>query len=335
VADSGSSDDQDVLTVNGDEQDNEFVLSDTQVEGDSSVITYSAIEQLLIDGQAGSDVVVVEGTPSTPITWENATGIGVTGGTLQISGTHDSDRVTLRRNWKGTILVHADFLPSGQPARFRAADVDQIVARLGEGDDQFKITGLYNVLGRGNEHPDGLIQAYGDVGDDHLEVGIFQTNPAWLFGGDGNDRLIGGAGNDVLDGGPGRDYLRGRLGRDLLIGGQGRDRLFGGFGDDILIGGSLTFEQTDQALAAIMREWTSSRSFRQRLSNLSGDASGRTFDRRANGDFFLMTNCADATVQDDGDRDRLRGDFGRDWYFAKLDDDRIFQPNRFDNLTAS
>ena len=42
---------------------------------------------------------------------------------------------------------------------------------------------------------------------------------AWLFGGDGDDKLIGGGGNNVLIGGDGVDSLTGGNARDLLTAG--------------------------------------------------------------------------------------------------------------------
>ena len=58
-------------------------------------------------------------------------------------------------------------------------------------------------------------------GDDDIQVAGGITLPAWLYGGDGNDRLQGGGGNNVLVGGAGDDQLIGGGGRDLLIGGLG------------------------------------------------------------------------------------------------------------------
>jgi Ca2+-binding RTX toxin-like protein len=104
-------------------------------------------------------------------------------------------------------------------------------------------------------------------------------------GGDGNDKLFGG------------------VGRDLLIGGDGHDQLFGEAGDDILVAGSTTFDENQDALAAIMAEWTSSNNYITRVNNIC-------FGGGANGAFTLD----DATVIDDGLNDILRGDGGLDWF---------------------
>ncbi|WP_411838265.1 M10 family metallopeptidase C-terminal domain-containing protein [Paracoccus sp. ME4] len=71
------------------------------------------------------------------------------------------------------------------------------------------------------------------------------TEPAWLFGTAGGDRLMGtarpemimaGAGHDTVSGGGGHDTLQGEGGNDVLRGGDGNDRLFGGPGRDTLFG---------------------------------------------------------------------------------------------------
>jgi Ca2+-binding RTX toxin-like protein len=130
-----------------------------------------------------------------------------------------------------------------------------------------------------------------------------------LFGGDGNDILRGGPGNDALIGGSGNDLLDGGAGRDLLIGGQGSDSLAAGSGGALLIGGRTLFDDSDAALSAIVAEWSSSRSYVDRISNLSGNGSGP----RSNGNTFLQTQ---ATVFNDDSKDFLTGGPGDDWFFA-------------------
>src|SRR4051794_4087646 len=71
----------------------------------------------------------------------------------------------------------------------------------------------------GTFHPTSRLVAYGYGGDDDIQVAGSISLPAWLYGGDGNDRLKGGSGNNVLLGGAGDDLLVGGSSRDLLIGG--------------------------------------------------------------------------------------------------------------------
>ena len=60
----------------------------------------------------------------------------------------------------------------------------------------------------------------------------------------------------------------------------------GNSGDDILIAGTTAFDHNQAALAAIMAEWTSARSYADRVANLSGTGSGP----RDNGSVFLMAS---------------------------------------------
>jgi fibronectin-binding autotransporter adhesin len=139
-----------------------------------------------------------------------------------------------------------------------------------------------------------------------------------MFGGDGDDALSGGDGHDVLLGGMGDDMLLGGDGRDLLIGGFGADRLIGNGSDDLLIAGFTSFDESEAALTAIMNEWTSSRSYTERVANLQGCGSGSAWANRLNGNVYLQVDGANATVQDDGAKDKLTGSSGRDWFFANL-----------------
>ena len=87
--------------------------------------------------------------------------------------------------------------------------------------------------------PTSRIVAFGQEGDDNIQLAGSLKLAAWLYGGQGNDRLRGGAGNDLLFGGLGSDQLLGGGGRDLLVGDAGADQLNGNAGDDILVGGSV------------------------------------------------------------------------------------------------
>ncbi len=104
-----------------------------------------------------------------------------------------------------------------------------------------------------------LITVDGLAGNDDISIGQHIDIPAILNGGLGNDILTGNAGNDLLIGG---------AGLDMLIGGAGNDRLFGGPDDDILVGGTTLFDHNDDALKALLNEWTSGRPFDTRVNNL-------------------------------------------------------------------
>lgn len=176
------------------------------------------------------------------------------------------------------------------------------------GDVMVKVNGV----SLGTFHPTGRIIAYGQAGDDDIEVAAKITSPAWLYGGDGNDILIGGSGANVLLGGAGNDKLVGGSNRDLMIGGTGSDTIVGDANEDILIAGTTWFDAWDAALCAIMDEWTSNRDYASRVANLSGTGS----DPRLNLDYFLTATGPDQTVFDDGATDSLTGSAGVDWFFA-------------------
>lgn len=95
------------------------------------------------------------------------------------------------------------------------------------------------ILGEGNT-------IYGMAGDDYiLSSG---TSPNYIYGENGNDRLIGSHGNDALFGGAGNDYYDGGLGSDVIaedlwVGGApgtlvfSNDVISGAEGDDYIISG--------------------------------------------------------------------------------------------------
>jgi Ca2+-binding RTX toxin-like protein len=182
-------------------------------------------------------------------------------------------------------------------------------------DIQAQVNGVPN----GRFAPTGRLVAYGGAGNDLIQVDGGITLSAWLFAGTGNTTLQGGGGNDVLVGGGGNDTLIAGKGRDLLIAGAGASRLIGNSGDDILIAGTTAFDDNEAALYAIMAEWTSSRSYADRVANLSGTGSGPS----NNGNYFLIASGPNATVFDNGASNVLNGGSGLDWFFANLAQDSI------------
>jgi hypothetical protein len=110
--------------------------------------------------------------------------------------------------------------------------------------------------------------------------------------------LVGGAANDVLTAG---------TARAILIGGAGADVIQGGPADDLLISGTTSYDSNPAALATILAEWGSGRTYGQRVADLrSGSIPGN---------YRLFWG---ATVFDDGTADRLTGGPGLDWFFANL-----------------
>ena len=158
-----------------------------------------------------------------------------------------------------------------------------------------------------------IVHVQGGGGNDYIRVGENITARVVVDGGEGRDVLVGSSGDDILIGGAGNDVLVGKQGRDLLIGGTDRDQLSGRRGGDLLIHGATSFDADPRALAALLAEWTSPRSYTQRIENLTGNGSGE----RLNADNFLV---ADLTVLDDQQRDVLMGGQSQDWFFAGSQD---------------
>ncbi len=140
-----------------------------------------------------------------------------------------------------------------------------------------------------------------------------------LFGLSGNDTLIGGGGDDILFGGAGDDSLSGGAGRDWLLGGSGIDNLQGGLGDDLVIGDrGIGFENESDtsfdafnhaAIQLIFSEWTSSRSYLQRIQRIQSGLGPRNAVRLSS-----TTLAADLAV------DTILGNEGNDWFWAELQD---------------
>ena len=149
------------------------------------------------------------------------------------------------------------------------------------------------------------IVVYANAGNDFVQIAGGVTAPATVFGGAGNDRIKAGGGNSILIGGAGDDVLLGGAGRDILLGGAGADLLGGNGEDDILVAGTTHFDSSLAALVLIQSEWTSSRSFADRVTNLTGETT-----TGVNGAALLNED----TVSDDNVVDRLTGNTGSDWF---------------------
>lgn len=151
---------------------------------------------------------------------------------------------------------------------------------------------------------------YAHQGNDLLEGGsgkdILHSHSGddILRGGDGNDTILGFSGNDILLGGDGDDSLMGHEGRDLLVGGSGAEQLFGHGDDDVLIGGTTAYDGDNDALRAILGEWTSGSSFSTRVGNLVAGSGGAV---------GFPLQYSGTTVFDDGVKDEVFGGIGSDW----------------------
>jgi Ca2+-binding RTX toxin-like protein len=139
-----------------------------------------------------------------------------------------------------------------------------------------------------------------------------------LIGGSGHDTLTAGGAASVMVGNAGDDLLTSGGLNDILIGGTGNNRLQGGLGSDLLIGGSTRFDSHTQALADLLAEWSSSRTYQQRIDNLLGVGTGE----RLNGNTTLGADPSDSIFADANSLNEILGDSNVDWFIAK-DGDRL------------
>jgi Ca2+-binding RTX toxin-like protein len=277
------------------------------VRGQPRTLTLNATDASSVDQAAGFEFTVNWGDGSPAVTTSRVSSTTVDHVfsevgtyTVEVTAKDKDDGVSAVDAHTITITAvevqDAPLFPGGKLlAVGGTAANDSIVFNPGGRGRGVKV--LINGQSQGSFQAITRIAAFGQDGDDNLQVSGALKMAAWLDGGAGNDRLHGGAGHDLLFGGLGSDRLLGGRGRDLLVGGTGEDRLNGNEGDDILIGGSLNLN--DAALRDMMAVWTSATlSYKDRVDALSA--------------------TMNAAVQNDGERDELAGASGRNWYFEDL-----------------
>ncbi len=172
---------------------------------------------------------------------------------------------------------------------------------------------LQSAIATGTLYATDFSVVYGSAFDDTIIGTSYQDD--FLFGLAGNDTLDGLEGNDALFGGLGDDSIFGGDGRDWLVGGLGADVLNGQGGEDILIAcAAPTFEgqgtRSGIQLAridSVMREWTSSRTYSQRVQRLSNGTGG-------------LPRLSASTLSNDNRVDRLTGGSELDWFWAANND---------------
>src|SRR5262249_1572723 len=72
------------------------------------------------------------------------------------------------------------------------------------------------------------IEIYGQGGNDKITVAPDVTTAAYIFAGNGNDKITGGGGQTVIVGGSGNSTLIGGAGPSIIIGGSGHEKLKAG-----------------------------------------------------------------------------------------------------------
>jgi Ca2+-binding RTX toxin-like protein len=304
-----------------------FVVTVTLVDDDTGAHTevttaFKSGVRLTDDGQ-----LQIVGSTGKDIVSAKLVGGGSDGGSD--GGPDSSVKVTAKLNVGGS--------DGGKDVYyFDPADIHSVRIVLGEGDDHATLSGgsdggsdggpdtwyATSIIegGAGRDHltgGDGDDVIFGGTGKDKLKG---NRGNDLLLGDSGDDDLDGGDGNDVLSGGDGRDKLKGKDGRDILIGGAGKDDLNGGNDDDLLIGGSTRYDAYVANLQTIMAQWNASADYETRVSNLRTGA-GEILQGTG---IRLNSSGPDRTVfNDDREEDSLKGDKGRDWFFAEIGNDKL------------
>jgi Ca2+-binding RTX toxin-like protein len=179
-------------------------LQVTPSGGGTSLVdeAFAGISDIVINGGAGNDVVVLDATLAA-----------LTGSVIFNGG-------------------------AGNDSLDSSAYTGRVVFNGGDGDDTL-LGGSGNDVANGGAGNDSISTGAGTdlvnagAGNDFVDAG---ADADTVFGEDGNDILIGGDGNDIFNGNGGSDTITGEDGDDILLGGADADSLDGGLGDDTVRG---------------------------------------------------------------------------------------------------
>ncbi len=296
----------------------------TGARGQARTFVFTATDPSSVDQAAGFTFRVNWGDGSTQ-TFTGLSGMSIDH-TYVASGSYSVQLASVTDKDGGQLLQAA-----AQTITIKAVDVqgNDLVIGGTTGDDHIIVTPVdasgdlrvtINGVVQGTWNPTGQIIAYGQAGNDTIQLvsakikgqTVYVTDPAVLFGGDGNDTIDvrGSTANNVLVGGAGNDSLVGGPGRDILIGGLGADTLQGNGGDDLLIGAGTDYDSNLTALNALAAEWgRTDETYQTRVAHLSGSMPGGV-----NGPYMLSA----VTVHDDAAVDQLYGGAGSDWFIATI-----------------
>jgi hypothetical protein len=111
---------------------------------------------------------------------------------------------------------------------------------------------------------------HGGPDQNQIQVDSQVTTPAWIYAdGDVSNEVQTGSGPSIVIGGAGANTITGGSGRDVLMAGAGKSTIQAGSGDALIIGGTTDYDANDQALQAILNEWSSTDTFSTRLTKLT------------------------------------------------------------------
>ena len=249
------------------------------------------------------------------------------------SGTSGNDRVQLEQISPTTIRIH-ELTLNGTPTGTAQDYTDitgRVIVRGQGGDDELDARtlastqatldgGANNNTLYGGPAGDVLIGgSNGGEGHQGNNVIIAGNGNNTIYGNSVNGRKGSSGGNNLIVGGTGNDTIYGNFGtnptgnggeggQNLIVGGDGGDTIYasqvvdgaeGGHGSILVAGKTQTLDQT--ALLSVLSEWTSTRTYAEKVANISGTGSGP----RNNGSNFLVPGV---TLSNDGAADQLFSD---------------------------
>lgn len=270
---------------------------------------------------------------------------------LQVDTAGGADEISLSQAVAAPNLPASVQVNSDEDADIIAVDPANIpnsvelLFNLGSGDDTVTVTLPTTAVqttmymdGAGNDVGD-LVRVVGQADvSNNISVGELSSNVdrlrlldielLFMFGGSAADVFSNNSSaNSLIDGLGGNDSLTGGSGRDFILGEGGLDELSTLGEEDLLVSGPVTFDLHIASLIAIMSEWTSSRTFEERIANINGTGIGP----RNNGDAFLQPTV---TVFDEGALDLLTGGTEDDWFLAQTSNDQVLDQQNLDDVVT-
>ncbi|MBX3411141.1 MAG: right-handed parallel beta-helix repeat-containing protein [Pirellulales bacterium] len=314
------------------------------VDNRLSIFTHSGDADLVtIDSQRVRSKLASEANPNKDVNYANVQ-------MLSVDTNDGADVVSLSQALGAPVLpalVVVDLEGGADVVNVDVANIPNSVELslfLGGGDDTVNVTlAATNMLTTlsidgGSEDVQDEIRVVGNsVAANNLSVGTSSSNDRIRASGIELLFMLGGAGadvftnntsiNSILDGLGGNDTLTGGSGRDFILGEGGLDVLSALEEEDLLVSGPVSFDLHIASLFAIMSEWTSNRTFSERIANINGTGVGA----RNNGDVFLQPTV---TVFDEGALDLLTGGTEDDWFLAQTSNDQILDQQNLDDIVT-
>jgi hypothetical protein len=284
------------------------------------------------------------------------------------AGPGERNEITVRSRPRGTLVEDRGASVSGCRAgrrggRFCPGDLNEVVVRLGDGDDRLEVWG-HGSLGTIDDGPgddsaivdSGVFDFVAGEGSDRLEAtsgasatvsygtrtlgvslslnGLPDDGAAderdnllgsisRLDGGEGDDLLEAGSRGITLSGGPGDDRLVGGPGPDVAWGGEGDDVVEAGDGDDRIQGKAGADTMGGGPGTDVVSYWTAPGSVRVTLGDGPGDGAAGENDHVQGDVENLEGSTGDDVLVGDGGPNELTGSLGADELHGGAGNDRL------------